>query len=116
VIRTTSAARRLVATLAAVLIAGIVGLGAIAGFSAPDRRIGSSSQAADRETLPSTQVVPAIDLAVDHVPAVDLPTVAIGPAPVLGGLTVALLAVVAVLIGREGRAVPVPAGRAPPQA
>ncbi|GAA3528729.1 hypothetical protein AFL01nite_01990 [Aeromicrobium flavum] len=113
-IRTTHAARRLVAALAAVLLAGMIGLGALAGFSGSDRRTGGTTASAGHDTSSHPRVTMAKASTDDHAVSVDLPAGTLDVA--LSLVTAALVALaVALAAAQIGTAVPVPAGRAPPR-
>ena len=111
-IRTTHAARRLVAALAAVLLAGMLGLGALAGLSGSERRAAGTTMAAgDEPAQPRVTVAKATSD--DHAVSVDLPAGTVDAALSLAVAALAAL-VLTQVVTQVGRAVPVPAGRAPP--
>ena len=113
-IRTTHAARRLVAALAAVLLAGMLGLGALAGFSGADRRAGTATASAGQDSSGHPRVTIAKATSDDHSLSVDLPAATLDAALTLG--TVVLVSgLVALVAAQIGTAAPVPAGRAPPR-
>ncbi|MBA4609375.1 hypothetical protein H1W00_12890 [Aeromicrobium sp. Marseille-Q0843] len=111
-IRTTHAVRRLVAALAAVLLAGMLGLGALAGFSGAERRAtGTTMSAGDEPAQPRVTVAKATSD--DHSVSVDLPAGTLDTT--LSLVAAVLVALAAALVAAQvGRAVPAPAGRAPP--
>lgn len=114
-IRTTHATRRLVAALAAVLLAGMLGLGALAGLSGPDRRsAGTSASSAGQDAPGHPRVTVAKATSDDHSVSVDLPAGTLDVAFALGLAAMAAVAVAA-LAAQIGTAPPVPAGRAPPR-
>lgn len=114
-IRTTHAARRLVAALAAVLLAGMLGLGAVAGFSGSDRRASGTTMSAGQDGPAQPRVTVAKATSDDHAISVDLPAGTIDAALTLTAASLVALAV-ALVVAQVGRAVPAPAGRAPPLA
>lgn len=114
-IRTTHAARRLVAALAAVLLAGMLGLGALAGFSSHDRRsAGTTASSASPDTAGHPRLTVAKATSDDHSIAVDLPAGTLDTVFTLGLAAMAAVTVAA-LATQIGTAAPVPAGRAPPR-
>lgn len=113
-IRTSHAARRLVATLAAVLLAGIIGLGAVAGLSSSDRRSNNTASSVDHEGGSQPRLTVAKTVSDDHILSVDLPAGTLEVVPALGAAVLAAV-VLALVCGQIGTATPVPAGRAPPR-
>jgi D-serine deaminase-like pyridoxal phosphate-dependent protein len=114
VIGTTHAARRLVAALAAVLLAGMLGLGALAGFSGSERRAGGATASAEQNAPGHPRATIAKASTDDHSVSVDLPAGTLDDA--LSLVTAALVALAVALIAAQiGTAAPVPAGRAPPR-
>lgn len=113
-IRTTRGARRLVAALVAVLLAGVVGLVAAASSTRTDaeRTATSLADAGDPAQHRATATIAQAED--DHAVVVDLPNAILAPG--LNLLAAALTAVAAAMIASRRSTIPAVAnGRAPPR-
>lgn len=110
---TAHTARRTVATLATVLIAGLLGMGAVAGLSSADRRANSTVSATSQDGPGQPRLMITKATSDDHPVSVDLPAGGLALSGQIAGATLIAITL-AMVVSRVGAPVPTPSGRAPP--